>query len=201
MHTSICAVNSYNEKRSCINVRVTCIIVLTGVATWPTSSCSASFWQPCLLKPKRVLEPEGAVQVPTMPCNRSNINYHHLKRSSYSRWYRREFSSTWPINPADWFKVHSVKRCSKYNITICVSLVNYENAFDSVQTQPILTPLQEQGLDGVYTEILKEIFTDSSVTVHIKKMVRNKDQERSKTWHMGTPSHLSCSPQHYRKII
>ena len=47
--------------------------------------------------------------------------------------------------------------------------MDYEKAFDSVQTQAILTSLQEQGIEDVYTEILKDIYTDSSVTVHLHK--------------------------------
>ena len=37
------------------------------------------------------------------------------------------------------------------------------------QTQAILTSLQEQGIEDVYIEILKDIYTDSSVTVHLHK--------------------------------
>ena len=49
--------------------------------------------------------------------------------------------------------------------------MDYEKAFDSVQTQAILTSLQEQGIEDVYIEILKDIhvYTDSSVTVHLHK--------------------------------
>ena len=60
--------------------------------------------------------------------------------------------------------------------------MDYEKAFDSVQTQAILTSLQEQGIEDVYIEILKDIYTDSSVTVHLyKKSEENQYQERSKT--------------------
>ena len=62
---------------------------------------------------------------------------------------------------------------SKYStidhIPVCVAFVDYEKAFDSVQTQAILTSLQEQGIEDVYREILKDIYTDSSVTVHLHK--------------------------------
>ena len=44
-----------------------------------------------------------------------------------------------------------------------------DKAFDSVQTQAILTSLQEQGIEDVYIEILKNTYTDSSVTVHLRK--------------------------------
>ena len=40
-----------------------------------------------------------------------------------------------------------------------VAFVDYEKAFDSVQTQAILTSLQEQGIEDVYIEILKDIRT------------------------------------------
>ena len=36
------------------------------------------------------------------------------------------------------------EKCREYNIPLCVAFVDYEKAFDSVQTQAILTSLQEQ---------------------------------------------------------
>ena len=61
------------------------------------------------------------------------------------------------------------EKCREYNIPLCVAFVDYEKAFDSVQTQAILTSLQEQGIEDVYIEILKDIYTDSSVIVHLHK--------------------------------
>ena len=49
------------------------------------------------------------------------------------------------------------EKCREYNIPLCVAFVDYEKAFDSVQTQAILTSLQEQGKEDVYIEILKDI--------------------------------------------
>ena len=54
-------------------------------------------------------------------------------------------------------------------IPLCVAFVDYEKAFDSVQTQAILTSLQEQGIEDMYIEILTDIYTDSSVRVHLHK--------------------------------
>ena len=88
------------------------------------------------------------------------------------------------------------EKCREYNIPLCVAFVDYEKAFDSVQTQAILTSLQEQGIEDVYIEILKDIYTDSSVTVHLHKeseKIRIKRGVRQ-----GTPSHPSCSRQHWR---
>ena len=50
------------------------------------------------------------------------------------------------------------EKCREYNIPLCVAFVDYEKAFDSVQTQAILTSLQEQGIKDVYIEILKDIY-------------------------------------------
>ena len=50
------------------------------------------------------------------------------------------------------------EKCREYNIPLCVAFVDYEKAFDSVQTQAILTSLQEQGIEDVYIEILKDIY-------------------------------------------
>ena len=46
-----------------------------------------------------------------------------------------------------------------------------EKAFDSVQIQTILASLQEHGIEYVYIEILKYIYTDSSVRVHLHKEI------------------------------
>ena len=91
------------------------------------------------------------------------------------------------------------EKCREYNIPLCVAFVDYEKAFDSVQTQVILTSLQEQGIEDVYIEILKDIYTDSSLTVHLHKeseKIRIKRGVRQ-----GTPSHPSCSQQHWRAYL
>ena len=60
-------------------------------------------------------------------------------------------------------------RRHEYNIPLCVVFLDYETAFDSVQTQAILTSLREQGIEDVYKEILNDTHTVSSVTVHMHK--------------------------------
>ena len=64
---------------------------------------------------------------------------------------------------------------------MCVAFVDYEKAFDSVQTQATLTSLQKQGIEDVYIEILKDIYMDSSVTVHLHKESEKIRIKRSKT--------------------
>ena len=42
------------------------------------------------------------------------------------------------------------EKCREYNIPLCIAFVDYEKAFNSVQTQAVLTLLQEQGLEDEY---------------------------------------------------
>ena len=59
------------------------------------------------------------------------------------------------------------ENCREYDILLCIASVDYEKAFDSVQTQAVLTSFQEQGIEDMYIELLKEIYTNSSMTVHL----------------------------------
>ena len=61
------------------------------------------------------------------------------------------------------------KKCSEYNIPVCIACVDYEKAFNSVQTQAVLTSLQEQAIEDVYIELMTEIYTNSSMTAHLHK--------------------------------
>ena len=79
--------------------------------------------------------------------------------------FRSMYSTTDRIHAINQLK----EKCREYNIPLCVAFVDYEKAFDSVQTQAILTSLQEQGIEDVYIEILKDIYTDSAVKIHQQK--------------------------------
>ena len=78
--------------------------------------------------------------------------------------FRNKYSTTDHIG----IGLHAInqEKCRDYNIPLCVASVDYKKAFDSVQTQAILISLQKQGIEDVYIEILKDIYTDSSVTVY-----------------------------------
>ena len=109
--------------------------------------------------------------------------------------FRSKYSTTDHIHAINQLK----EKCREYNIPLCVAFVDYEKAFDSVQTQAIVTSLQEQGIEDVYIEILKDIYTDSSVTVHLHKESENIRIKRGVR--QGTPSHPSCSRQHWRAYL
>ena len=61
------------------------------------------------------------------------------------------------------------EKCREYDIPLCIAFDDYEKALDSVQTQTVLTSVQEQRIEDVYIELLKEIYTNSSMTVHPHK--------------------------------
>ena len=74
--------------------------------------------------------------------------------------FRSKYSTTDHIHATNQLK----EKCRECNIPLCVAFVDYEKAFDSVQTQATLTSLQVQGIEDVYIENMKDIYTDSSVT-------------------------------------
>ncbi len=53
--------------------------------------------------------------------------------------FRSKYSTTDHIHAINQLK----EKCCEYNIPLCVAFVDYEKAFDSLQTQAILTSLQE----------------------------------------------------------
>ena len=109
--------------------------------------------------------------------------------------FRSKYSTTDHIHAINQLK----EKCREYNIPLCVAFVDYEKAFDSVQTQAILTSLQEQGIEDVYIEILKDIYGQLSDSIFCTKSVR-KSVSREE-YDKGTPYHTSCSRQHWRAYL
>ena len=72
----------------------------------------------------------------------------------------QDLGSSGPYSTTDHIHaIHKLKeKCRENHIPLSVTFEDYEKAFDSVQTQAILTSLQEQGIEDVYIEILKDIF-------------------------------------------
>ncbi len=91
-------------------------------------------------------------------------------------------------------------KCREYNIPLCVAFVDYEKAFDSVQTQAMLTSLQEQGIEDVYIKILKDIYTDSSVTVYLHKESEKIRIKRGVRQGDTISPNPSCSRQLWRTL-
>ena len=54
--------------------------------------------------------------------------------------FRRKYSTTDHINAINQLK----EKCREYNMPLCVAFVDYEEAFDSVQTHAILTSFKNK---------------------------------------------------------
>ena len=87
--------------------------------------------------------------------------------------FRSKYSTT------DIHVVNQLKeKCREYNIPLYVAFVASEKPVDSVQTQAVQTSLQEQGIEDVYIELLKEIYTNSSMTVQLHKESNKSNTRR-----------------------
>ena len=87
--------------------------------------------------------------------------------------------------------VNQLKKCRKYNIPPCIAFVDYEKAFDS--TQAVLISLQEQGIEDMYIELLKEIYTNSSMSPSTQRMQQDQHQERCMTGRYHIAKAVHCS--------
>ena len=56
--------------------------------------------------------------------------------------FRSRYSMTDHIHFVNQLK----EKCREFNIPLCITFVNYEKAFDSVQTQVVLTSFQKLGI-------------------------------------------------------
>ena len=74
--------------------------------------------------------------------------------------FRNGYSTTDHIHVVNQLK----EKCREYNIPLRIAFV-----VNSVQTQAVLTSLQEQGIEDMYIELSREFYTNSTVTVHLHK--------------------------------
>ena len=90
-------------------------------------------------------------------------------------YFRSKYSTTDHIHAINQLK----EKCPEYNIPLCVAFADYEKAFDSVQTQAILTSLQEQGIEDVYIDILKDIYIRTGLWQYIctKRVIKSGSRE------------------------
>ena len=62
--------------------------------------------------------------------------------------------------------IHTVnqlkEKCAEYQKPLCLAFVDYEKAFDSVESKAILTSLEKQGVDKGYIDALAEIQNGAS---------------------------------------
>ena len=59
----------------------------------------------------------------------------------------------------------------EFNKPLCISFIDYEKAFDSVEHEAILKALQNSGVNENYISIIKDIYTDATSRIHINEQV------------------------------
>jgi hypothetical protein len=61
------------------------------------------------------------------------------------------------------------EKCAEYQRPLCIALVDFEKAFDSVETRAVLTSLGKQGIQKEYINSLAEIYAKGYATTTLHK--------------------------------
>ena len=64
-----------------------------------------------------------------------------------------------------------IEKCNEFNKPLCISFIDYEKAFDSVEHEAILKALQNIYVNENYISIIKDIYTDATARIHINEQV------------------------------
>jgi len=77
-----------------------------------------------------------------------------------------------------------IEKTSEYNIPLCLAFVDYQKAFDSVETKSVIQALRNQGVEQTYINILEYIYRNATAFIrlhndsdifHLQKGVRQGD--------------------------
>lgn len=66
-----------------------------------------------------------------------------------------------------------LEKCNEYKKPLIICFVDYEKAFDSVETSKLIEALEKQGIDSCYTEILKKIYNSSTTTIELDNLSKD----------------------------
>ncbi|XP_072938941.1 uncharacterized protein [Epargyreus clarus] len=69
-----------------------------------------------------------------------------------------------------------VQKSEEYNLPLCVAYVDYEKAFDSIETWAVLESLQRCQIDYRYIEVLKCMYKAASMTIRLHDRSTNPIQ-------------------------
>ena len=98
--------------------------------------------------------------------------------------FRSGYSTTDHIHVVNQLK----EKCREYNAPLCIAFDDYEKAFELVQTQAVLTSLQEHGIEDMYIELLKEIYTkqlDDSPPTQRKQQDQHQEKCTTEIYHIA----------------
>ena len=60
-----------------------------------------------------------------------------------------------------------IEQCNGYEIPLCVAFVDFDKAFDCIMLSTIFKVLQRHGIEEPYISLLKSVYTNATVTLHI----------------------------------
>ena len=60
-----------------------------------------------------------------------------------------------------------IEKSREYQLPLCLAFVDYEKAFDSIETNAVIQALKNQGIETTYIKIIKEIYTNATATLQL----------------------------------
>ena len=64
-----------------------------------------------------------------------------------------------------------IEKSKEHQFNLCLGVVDYEIAFDSLDHQSLLTALEKQNIDGKYIKIIKAIYKEPTARVHLEDTI------------------------------
>ena len=62
-----------------------------------------------------------------------------------------------------------IEKTCEYRLPLCVVFVDYAQAFDSIETQAVITDLQQQGVHYKYIKLIEVMYSKATATIHLHK--------------------------------
>jgi len=81
-----------------------------------------------------------------------------------------------------------------------MAFVDYEKAFDSVETHSVLEALREQGINSNYIKLMRDIYTDNSTTVFLQKDSKKIKKSIRQGDTMSPKLFIACLEKFFRTI-
>ena len=79
--------------------------------------------------------------------------------------FRKGYSTTDHLQTVN----HIIEKTNEYKIPLIIALVDYTKAFDSVETEEVMSALEEQGVDSVYINVLRHIYDHATSFIRLHK--------------------------------